>query len=182
MTSEKAPIDAQRVRETYDRVLWGPSRPHDAELDKLQDLLTGHVQLLIPEVTEIAARMRGEWRRTAVHVLVRAHHLLENGPGNSPATKASHAYDLAISARALLALHQNPGPLGQPTGKGEIEEAVHRRVCGVCSEPIKPGQPYERADFEGEAGGAIRGYRHTEPCTDDAEAPRERLHLVERAQ
>ncbi len=136
MSNEDDPVDAETIRRTYTTGLdgWGTYPPEPEATAGLRDRLTGHVQLLVPEVTDAAARMRGERWRVAVHVLVRAHHLLEEGAGESPAAQACYVRDLAVVARALLALHENPGPLGPPTREGEIEEAVRRRIRGACSQ------------------------------------------------
>lgn len=122
------PLDADTIRTAYDSVLWAPRLPTGEELDTLKEQLQGHVQLLVPEVQDLAARMRGEMRRLAVHVLVRAFQLLEEYADGSPACEA---YDLATMARALLTLHQYPGPLGEPTGADEIAEEIRGRLSGA---------------------------------------------------
>jgi hypothetical protein len=157
------PVDADTIRQTYDSVLWAPRLPTGEELDNLTTQLQGHVQLLVAEVQELAARMRGETRRTAVHVLVRTYQYLAEGAGGSP---ACDVYELAVMARALLTLHQNPGPLGEPTGADEIAEEIRRRLCGTCGKPIADDEPDERRTFDSDSSGGIHGYVHTEPCTD----------------
>ncbi|WP_409469706.1 DUF6415 family natural product biosynthesis protein [Streptomyces sp. HC307] len=176
--NEHAPIDATTIRQTCEGVLWAPFRPEGAELDAFRGRLTGHVQLLIPEVTDIAARMRGITRSTAVHVIVRTHQLLDEGVDAYPAAQACYVYDLATTARALLTLHENPGPLGPPTRRDEIEDAVRRRLCGACSQPIADGEGFERALFASEASGGVRGYLHTDSCADLAEERRKQLRAV----
>ncbi|MBT2418048.1 hypothetical protein J7F01_08680 [Streptomyces sp. ISL-22] len=126
------PLDADTIRTAYDAVLWAPCLPTGEELDILKEQLQGHVQLLVPDVQDLAARMRGEMRRLAIHVVVRASQLLEEDADGAP---ACDAYDLATMTRALLTLHQQPGPLGEPTGADEIAEEIRRRLCGTCSEP-----------------------------------------------
>ncbi|WP_171116993.1 DUF6415 family natural product biosynthesis protein [Streptomyces sp. Z423-1] len=108
------PVDADTIRKTYDSVLWAPYLPTGEALDTLIGQLQGHVQLLVPEVQALAARMEGETRDTAVHVLVRTSKVLAEG-----VSPADDAYALAVLARALLALHQHPGPLGEPAD-GEL--------------------------------------------------------------
>lgn len=110
------PVDADTIRKTYDSVLWAPYLPTGEALDTMIGQLQGHVQLLVPEVQAFAARMEGETRDTAVHVLVRTSQVLAEGAGGSP---ADDAYALAVLARALLTLHQQPGPLGEPAD-GEL--------------------------------------------------------------
>ncbi|MFE4579384.1 DUF6415 family natural product biosynthesis protein [Streptomyces chartreusis] len=154
-------------------------RPQEPEQwEELRDRLVGHVNLLVPELTGAAARMRGEYRLCAVHVIVRAHHLVEEGSGDSPAARACHIQDLAVIARALLALYENPGPLGPPTHRDVIEEAVRRKLCGSCSQPIADGEGYERALFASDATGGLRGCRHTDDCDDVAAERRRQLRAV----
>ncbi|WP_033309248.1 DUF6415 family natural product biosynthesis protein [Streptomyces iakyrus] len=179
-SSERAPIDAATIRQTYTDGLdvWGHCPPELKKPAQLRDRLIGHVQLLVPEVTDVAARMRGETRRVAVHVIVRAHHLIEEGAGNSPAAQACSVQDLAVIARALLVLHENPGPLGPPTRRSEIEEAVRRKVCGACWQPIADGEGYERAVFASDSGAGIRGYLHTDSCSALADVRRGQLRTA----
>lgn len=178
--AERAPVDAQTIRETYTVGLevWGTCPPELVKMKTLLGRLRGHVQLLVPEVTAVAARMRGEMRRTAIYVIVRAHHLLDEGAGKSPAPQACHAQDLAVISRALLALFENPGPLGPPTGQDEIEEAVGRRVCGACSQPIVDGESFERALYASDSSGGIRGYLHTDSCAALAQERRAQLRAI----
>ncbi|MEU6381851.1 DUF6415 family natural product biosynthesis protein [Streptomyces sp. NPDC046909] len=119
------PVDADTIRKTCESALWIPSLPTGEELETLTTQLRGHVQLLVPDVQDLAARMQGDMRRLAVHVLVRTQQLLGDGADTSP---ACDAYDLAVMARALLTLRQEPGPLGEPTGANEIAEEIRRRL------------------------------------------------------
>ncbi|MFF7166904.1 DUF6415 family natural product biosynthesis protein [Streptomyces sp. NPDC008086] len=179
-SSERAPVDAAMIRQAYTAGLevWACCPQEPEQREQLRDRLIGHVQLLVPELTRSAARMRGEYRRCAVHVIVRAHHLIEEGAGDSPAAQACHIQDLSVIARALLALYKNPGPLGPPTRRDEIEEAVLRKVCGACSQPIADGEGYERALFASDASGGMRGYLHTDSCDDLADERRRQLRAV----
>lgn len=179
-SSEHTPVDAATIRQAYTDGLdvWGYCPPEPEKLTQLSETLIGHVQLLVPTLTEVAARMRGETRRTAVHVIVRAHHLTEEGTGDSLTAQACHVQDLAVIARALLVLYENPGPLGEPTRQAEIEEAVQRKVCGACWRPIADGEEYKRAVFASDAGPGIRGYLHTDSCAALAEVRRVLLQAV----
>jgi hypothetical protein len=180
VSNERASIDAAVIRQTYDAGLdvGGGCPPAPKEVTHLRGMLTGHVRLLIPEVTDIAARMRGEWRRTAIHVIVRAHHLVEDSAHAKAAALGCDVHDLAVVCRALLALYLHPGPLSAPTGHAHIEESVRRKVCGACSEQIVGGQQYEPAMFAAEASGGIRGYRHTGGCPRPAVDRASALGLV----
>lgn len=160
------PVDADTIRRTYDSVLWASAMPTGPALATLNETLHGHVQLLAPEVQDLAARMRGGTRRTAVHVLVRTSQLLEESADGSRAAKPVDAYDLAVMARALLTLYLHPGPLGDPTGADEIAEKIGRRVCGACWEPITDDEPFERRTFGSDSSGGIHGYVHAGLCVD----------------
>ncbi|MFF4501627.1 DUF6415 family natural product biosynthesis protein [Streptomyces sp. NPDC001401] len=153
------PLDADTIQTAYDSVLWAPRLPTGEDLGTLKRQLQGHVQLLIPEVQDLAAGMRGEMRRLAVHVLVRALQLLTEYVGGSP---ACDAFDLATMARALLTLYQHPGPLGEPTGADEIGEEVRRRLCCACWEPIADDESYERRTLGSDSSGGIHGDVHPE--------------------
>ncbi|MFI1703086.1 DUF6415 family natural product biosynthesis protein [Streptomyces griseoruber] len=176
-TNERTPVDADTIRETYTSVLFRAFLPENSELDKALGQLTGHVQLLVPEVVALAARMRGITRYMAVQCLVRAYQLVQDEDGPSTAPQV-HVQDLAIVARALLALYEHPGPLGQPYRAGEIEKSMRRRMCGMCMQSIEDGEPFERAVFYSEASGGIRGYRHTGACAALAEVLRAQLRAV----
>lgn len=157
------PLDADTIRTAYDGVLGSVRLPAGGELDTLKQQLQGHVQLLVPEVQDLAARMRGEMRWLAVHVLVRAFQLLEEYADGAPACDAD---DLATMARALLTLYQHPGPLAHPTGADEIAEEIHRRLGGACREPIADDEPYERCTFGSGSSAGIHGCAHTDLCVD----------------
>ncbi|MFD5856073.1 DUF6415 family natural product biosynthesis protein [Streptomyces chartreusis] len=179
-SSERAQVDAAMIRQAYTAGLevWA-CRPQAPEpWDELRDRLVGHVKLLVPELTRSVARMRGEYQRCAVHVIVRAHHLIDEGANNSPATRAGHIQDLAVIARALLALHENPGPLGPPTRKDLIAEALRRNACGACSQPITDGEVYEGALFASDATGGLHGYRHADSGNDVAGERQRHPHTV----
>ena len=176
----RAPIDTETIRQAYMAGLdvWGYCPPEPEALALLRDQLTGHVQLLLPEITRVTARMRGEARTTAIHVIRRAHHRMEEPVSTVPLAQAWHVQDLAVIARALLILHENPGPLGPPIDEGEIEEAVQRKVCGACWQTITDGEGYKRQVFASDSGPGIRGYRHTYSCAALAEARRQQLRAV----
>lgn len=157
------PVDADTIRTAHDCALWATRPPTSEELDTLNKQLQGHVQLLVPEVQDLAARMRGEMRRLAVHVLVRAFQLMEEYADGST---ACDAYDLATMARALLTLYQHPGPLGPPIGADEIAEEIRQRLCGACREPITDDEPYEQRTFGSDSSDGNRGYQHTELSVD----------------
>lgn len=107
-----AEVDAATILRTYEEVLWGwVTTPPIEECERVGLLLRGHVQLLLPELTAYAPRMRGEQQRTAVHVIVRTRRMLEDGAGTAAQIEAPHLRDPATQCRALLTLYQHPGPL-----------------------------------------------------------------------
>ncbi|MFI6494333.1 DUF6415 family natural product biosynthesis protein [Streptomyces sp. NPDC050564] len=114
-----AEVDADTIRQTYEAVLW-TGAPGD-EQEQLGDLLVGHVQLLLPEVSEYVPRMRGAQQSTALHVITRTRHLLEDGPGASPQEETSRIWNLATQCRALLTLYLHPGPLNE-RAVGDLDE------------------------------------------------------------
>ncbi|MZG18554.1 hypothetical protein GTY44_34590 [Streptomyces sp. SID5914] len=158
------PLDADTIRAVYDGVLRAVRLPTGEELDILKQQLQGHVQLLVPDVQDLAARLRGEMRRLAVHVLVRAFQLLKEYADNG--APACDAYHLATMARALLMLYQHPGALGEPTGADEIAEEIRHRLCGACREPVADDELYERHAFGSDSSKGIHGCEHTELCAD----------------
>ncbi|MER6121755.1 DUF6415 family natural product biosynthesis protein [Streptomyces sp. NPDC001795] len=112
--AEKLEIDTTTIRQTYDA---GFCCASTAEADRLHDLLTAHVQLLIPEVYALTPRMREDQRRLTDLVICRAKEHLEKRLEEWRAAPVTHVYDLATSSRALLTLYEYPGPLdeGQKT-------------------------------------------------------------------
>ncbi|WP_262063048.1 DUF6415 family natural product biosynthesis protein [Streptomyces sp. STR69] len=165
MSNTLLPVDADTIQHTYESVLLSIRLPTGDALGTLNETLQGHVQLLAPEVRNLSPRMRGETRRTAVHILVRTSHLLKETTG-SPTAQLPDTYDLAVTARGLLTLYLHPGPLGSPTAEDEIAEQIGQRLCGACWEPIEDDEPYERRPFDSDSAGAIHGYVHAEPCVD----------------
>ncbi|AWW35364.1 DUF6415 family natural product biosynthesis protein [Streptomyces cadmiisoli] len=101
------PVDSETIRQSYEAVLSASRRLASEDWERLGGLLRGHVQLLVPELAGVEPRMRGEQRRTARHVLAGTRHRLAEGIG----TSSKGVWDLAIQCRALLTLHEHPGPL-----------------------------------------------------------------------
>ncbi|MEV5905416.1 DUF6415 family natural product biosynthesis protein [Streptomyces sp. NPDC052127] len=103
-----APVDSDTIRGAYQTVLLSGSGALPTTPDVFAAQLTGHIQLLIPEIP--VGRMRGEWLGTAHHVLARAHQLVDGDAATAPPT-ASRVWALATYCRALhsLYLHSRPG-------------------------------------------------------------------------
>lgn len=178
-SNDRAPVDAEVIRESYSAAFNAWDACPEGERELLRDRLVGHVQLLLPEVEELAACMRGFPRSVAVHVLVRGYQALGEGQGPHASGLLIYAQDLAIAARALLTLWENPGPLGRPKDREAISEALRRRVCGACNGPIAEGEAAKRVPYDGDSG-VINGLVHIEDgsCPARVEERRAELHAV----
>ncbi|MFD8263113.1 hypothetical protein ACFV19_30335 [Streptomyces griseoluteus] len=105
------PLDADLVRRTYTGVL-GESRigappPGDEEQRAhVAGMLRGQVQVLLGVLVDDVARMRGENRATAEHVILKARCLLVVDLVRARTPDA--LLDLALIVRSLLALHELP--------------------------------------------------------------------------
>lgn len=172
-------IDAEDIRRAYNVGLsvFGGCPSTRAEVLELRTELRGYVDALLPEATATAPRMRGEFRRSAVHFLTRAREVLgelekvpeqteEEAPldARAPMRDRDLVFDLATLCRTALSVVTQPGPLGEPTGLEEIERAVKRRVCGACWQPISEGDLVEVREFDSDSAAAVHGFAHAEPC------------------
>ena len=110
--SETARIDAVTICRTCETVLSSLGVPSARERALLARLLRGHAGLLVAEVEGQVSRMRGEHRRTAEHVIARTRTALRAGVAVS--RQADRLQDLTTLTRALLTLHERPGP---PSGR-----------------------------------------------------------------
>ncbi|WP_149827548.1 DUF6415 family natural product biosynthesis protein [Streptomyces tailanensis] len=165
--NQHAQLDAQTIRESYETGfdVWGVNLVKGASrLAELRLLLAGHVQLLVPEVTDVVARMRGFTRSVGIHCLAQAHQILDDAKETSPAEERFLVHDLAVSARVLLALYETPGLLETPYGREEIEQTVRRKECGVCSQPLNEGESRNWAHLSGNSAVALKGCVHTDSC------------------
>ncbi|CAL9634947.1 hypothetical protein [Streptomyces sp. enrichment culture] len=96
-------IDSAAIRRAYGAILDG--LPGEPATQILAGRLAGDLRALLPTVAAQASRMRGERRRTAIHVLTHAAHLVVDGTDPASADRAcSSPRDIAEAARALLAL------------------------------------------------------------------------------
>lgn len=173
-------LDPEAVRDAYNAGLsvFGGCPATRAEVLELRTELREYVDVLLPEATATAPRMRGEYRACAVHFLTRAREVLEEldkrpavtemeAPldARPPVRDRDTVFELASLCRTALSVVTRPGPLGAPMGLEEIQDAVARRVCGACWMPIGDEEPVEHKTFTSDAGAAIRGYVHGELCT-----------------
>ncbi|MGW5063354.1 DUF6415 family natural product biosynthesis protein [Streptomyces sp. NPDC004096] len=172
MSSRRPLIDAAAIRQAYTagfQVWVGGEEEHESVLG-LRDRLEEHVTLLLPEVEYVTARTQGEWRRMGVHILIRAHDVMNYNGGTSPQAQAAYVQDLAALSRSLLALYEHAGPLGVPVDVDEIAAAVRRRVCAACSKEIREGEPLTRGVFASDSSGGVYGWLHSQGCSPAAES------------
>ncbi|MFJ3667131.1 DUF6415 family natural product biosynthesis protein [Streptomyces sp. NPDC090106] len=112
-----AQVDADTIRRTYDVVLWAWDTLPADDREQCEALLVGHVGLLMGEVDALVPRMGEEYRHTAEHVLNRSRRALTRTTLITAKERAAHVGDLATLCRALLSLHQRPGPLLGPAAR-----------------------------------------------------------------
>lgn len=98
-------VDAVAVRRDY---LDGLNVTTPRRAEELRPALTGHVERLAREVRALLPHMGGRRRDQAEHCLTRAAETLDGRETVRDAV--AHTYDLAVSARALLALYRRPWP------------------------------------------------------------------------
>ncbi|MEU6495700.1 DUF6415 family natural product biosynthesis protein [Streptomyces sp. NPDC046984] len=166
MSSGRLLIDAAAIRQAYNAgfQVWVDGVEEQESVLCLRDRLEEHVTLLLPEVEDVTARTRGEWRRMGIHVLIRAHHVMNGNGGTSPQEQAAYVQDLAALSRSLLALYEHPGPLSVPVGVEEIAAAVRRRVCASCCQEIREGEAHTRGVFASDSSGGLYGWQHSQGC------------------
>ncbi|MGW2067316.1 DUF6415 family natural product biosynthesis protein [Streptomyces sp. NPDC001953] len=130
MPSKQAVIDPAAVRATYNAALqvWVSDKTQP-KVDELCDQMRNHIALLLPEVEDLTARMRGEQRRLGIHVLTRVHRFMSHDDSSGPQRPAGYVHDLAGLSRSLLGLYEHPGPLGEPTDVDEVAAAIHHGQC-----------------------------------------------------
>ena len=119
---DQAPVDVEEIRRTCESVLWAWRYPTGEEGEHLAELLRGHVQLLVPEVTERARGMRGEQQKTAEYVLARTRRMLARGAVTPQEEVLPYVWDLATQCRALLVLYQSASPLDAPADSDDASE------------------------------------------------------------
>ena len=102
--TEEHRLNAGAIRRDY---LDGLNATQDEPVEELCERLTEHVRAaLVPAVRAFLPYMEPRRRAQAEHCLTRAAETLANPP--APDASPSYCYDLAVSARALLALYRWP--------------------------------------------------------------------------
>lgn len=172
-------IDPEAIRDAYNVGLsvFGGCPTTRGEVLELRTELRGYLDVLLPEATATAPRMRGEFRLCAIHFLTRTREVLgeiderpalteQEAPldGRPPMWERDIVFELASLCRTALSVVTRPGPLGDPVGLEELQRAVARRVCGACWLPIGDEEPVERKLFTSDTSAVIRGYVHSLLC------------------
>ncbi|MXM67091.1 hypothetical protein GR925_27595 [Streptomyces sp. HUCO-GS316] len=183
-----SPVDVEDIERAYNAGLsvFGGCPVERSQVLELGEELRRYVDVLLPEATATAPRMRGEFRQCALHFLTRAHELLEQldaapqlSEEEAPLTERSpmrdrdKVFELASLCRTALSVVTRPGPLGEPAGLEEVERAVKRRVCGACWQPLTDGELVEIRVFDSDSGPGVHGFVHSPVC-----APRRPLLRV----
>ncbi|KQW11387.1 DUF6415 family natural product biosynthesis protein [Streptomyces sp. Root369] len=113
----RLPIDGATIRRTCDTAL-NLTTTTPETLETLVGALVGHVELLMRAVRAVAPRMQEPGnKRLAEHVLTRAREDIDCWPGPGASEQGTHLFNLATVCRALVTLHEHPGPLDQDAGR-----------------------------------------------------------------
>jgi hypothetical protein len=122
-TEERA-VAAGAVRRAY---LAGLNAATAERAEELREPLAEHVRGLVPLVRDLVPFMDPYRRRQSEHCLTRAAETLEGAQEARGAV--AYTYDLAVSARALLALYRRPRPHAEDdtTPVGACLGTAHRR-------------------------------------------------------
>lgn len=148
------PVDIATMRASVPEVLPPEVTPTDrATLETLTEMLRGHVQLLIPEIEQAAAKQPKDDvpRYVALACVAEARGKLDADPSLMPSDAEAHVRRLG---RSLLALCDH------------YETLTGVRVCLACDQPIRPGEatrPYGQASPSG--GSSFSGRIH-ERCAN----------------
>lgn len=108
MTDESVPVDIEMMRRTIDRVLVLRSSPlTHTELEELEELLRGHIEVILPEALERTDRL---WRGSREWYLGRSTlgniaHNVRLGLGDGPLANYAHVTRLARDCDWLLRGH-----------------------------------------------------------------------------
>ncbi|GGN40953.1 DUF6415 family natural product biosynthesis protein [Streptomyces fuscichromogenes] len=93
-------IDIATIRATCERVLWSPSRFSTEETERLNSLVLGHIQLLVPELSSVTSHLSADDQDVAAHVLAETERRLQL-PRNTP----TYLWDMAVQCRAIVTLY-----------------------------------------------------------------------------
>ncbi|MGW2559464.1 DUF6415 family natural product biosynthesis protein [Streptomyces sp. NPDC001514] len=107
------PLDLDTMRDTARRVLaLGEAPPLLEDLDRLTDILRGHVQLLVPEIASLIRRLpRGDGPACVAQIGIdEAWRRLHTTRGFGPDAAYRHAKKLALSVNSLCDHYENLRP------------------------------------------------------------------------
>ncbi|MFE6365812.1 DUF6415 family natural product biosynthesis protein [Streptomyces sp. NPDC057806] len=151
--TDALPVDTVTMRATVARVLPPEVTPVDlTTVETLTGLLCGHMQLLIPEIEQAAARLPADDvpRYCALVSAREARRKLAARPTLKPHDAAAHVRRLG---RSLLALCDH------------YEALTGMRMCLACDQPLtgEPTRPFDQGSQSG--GSAVTGRIH-ERCAN----------------
>ncbi|MFE6337276.1 DUF6415 family natural product biosynthesis protein [Streptomyces sp. NPDC057798] len=147
-------VDTVTMRATVAEVLPPDVTPVDlTTLETLTGLLCGHMQLLIPEIEQAAARLPADDipRYCALVSVGEARRKLAARPGLRPYDTVAHVRRLG---RSLLALCDH------------YEALTGLRMCLACDQPLTPGEPTRLFDQGSQSGGSAVSGRIHERCSN----------------
>ncbi|MEU6071573.1 DUF6415 family natural product biosynthesis protein [Streptomyces sp. NPDC047082] len=127
--------------------------PTGKDLATLTGLLRGHMELLIPEVRAVAAKLPRDDvpRYCALACAGEASGRLRSRPSPAPGGDLAYARRLARSLNALV---------------DHYEALTGVRMCLACDQPVRDGEESLPYDQVSPSGGAIRAGRIHARCTN----------------
>jgi hypothetical protein len=153
-------VDLPTMRNTARRLLEPDAAPDGmtlaaGELDAVTLQLRGHLELLAPEVEQLALELPQESvpRYCALACVGEARGKLRADPGPGRSGAADHARRLARTLNALCE---------------HYEKLRGVRICPLCEEPIRDGEPYVPGDYPSPSGPAARSSRIHAGCANSA--------------
>ncbi|MBC2902344.1 DUF6415 family natural product biosynthesis protein [Streptomyces cupreus] len=148
------PVDVATIRASVTQVLPPEVTPTDrATLETLTGMLRGHMQLLIPEVEQAAAKQPADDvpRYVALACVREARGKLDARPVLMPSDAVAYVRRLG---RSLLALCDH------------YETLTGVRVCLACDQPIRQGESTRPYDQVSPSGGAAFSGRIHDHCAN----------------
>ncbi|MBC2902507.1 DUF6415 family natural product biosynthesis protein [Streptomyces cupreus] len=148
------PVDIATMRANVAQVLPPDVTPTDpTTLQTLTGMMRGHLQLIIPEIEHVAARLPADDvpRYVALAGVREACGKLDARPGLMPSDAVAHVRRLA---RSLLALCDH------------YEKLTGVRMCLACDQPIRQGEATRPYGKVSPSGGAVDFGRIHERCAN----------------
>lgn len=148
------PVDIVTMRANVAHVLPPDVTPTDrATLKTLTKALRGHMQLLIPEIKQAAAKQPSDDipRYVALACVREARGKLNAGPGLMPSGPQVYVRKLGRSVLALC---------------DHYEALTGIRVCLACDQPLQPGEATRPYDQGSPSGGSTLSGRIHDSCSN----------------